>query len=296
MGSYNYTHTCGRCATTLIVISNADAQAWKDDAANGGHKATCGACGSVYTTKDDGVAIGSGGGVDPLDQSPPKVDSINIATGPIAGGTVIRFDGDALQVPGTTPVAKFGGIAAAAPSVLSDVAMDVTTPAGKAKLLLTEHYLRVEHGTVTSGPFQAGDTITGGTSTETAEVMFVGADFLLVKTLSGALTASETLTGSGSGASAAFSVMGDSAFSDGETITGGTSGATATMQTGSLLEITGPSGAFTPDEEITGASSGAMAQLGNPTWYDGTVDVSVENDNGQRQTGGSLPSAFQFTI
>jgi len=295
MGSYSKTIQCGRCAGTLLTISNADAQAWKDDAAQGGHTARC-ACGSAYKTVDDGNPVGEGGGVTTLDVSAPKIDSINIATGPIAGGTTIRISGEAFQIPSTTNGAKFGGLATAAPTVLSDTAMDVVTPAGKAKFLVDEHYERVAIGTVSGGPFVVGDVITGGTSTETAEVMAVGADYLLVKDRTGAFTAAETLTGSGSGATAPFTSMSDPAFADGEAVTGQTSGETATMLTGGLLEFTGPSGAFTPGEEILGASSGAMAQLGNPSWYDGTVDVSVENDHGQRQSGGSLLGAFQFTI
>lgn len=295
MGSYNYTQTCGRCAATLFTVANADAQAWKDDAASGGHKATCGGCGCSYTTKDDGTDVGSGGGVTALDVSQPKIDSINIATGPIAGGTVVRVNGSAFQVPGATPTVKFGG-ASNVTSVISDAAIDASTPAGKAKLLLAVNYERVLIGTVTGGPFAVADVITGGTSGETAEVMGVGAGYLLIKDRTGDFTASETLTGSGSSATAPFTSMGSASFADAETITGQSSGATATMLSAAALEITGPSGPFTAGEEILGASSGAMAQLDNPTWYDGTVGVSVENDHGQRQSGGSLAGAFQYTI
>lgn len=57
-----------------------------------------------------------------------------------------------------------------------------------------------------TGTFQSGETITGGTSTETATVDFVGDDFLIISSVSGTLT-------------------------DGETLTGGTSSATATLGT-----------------------------------------------------------------
>lgn len=63
--------------------------------------------------------------------------------------------------------------------------------------------LNIVHGTVTSGPFQAGETITGGTSGATAVVDEVGDGFLDVSSVSGTFQAAETITGGTSGASAA---------------------------------------------------------------------------------------------
>lgn len=57
-----------------------------------------------------------------------------------------------------------------------------------------------------SAPFTVGETVTGGTSTQTATVLFAGDDFLILGSVSGTLT-------------------------DGETLTGGTSGSTATLGT-----------------------------------------------------------------
>lgn len=78
------------------------------------------------------------------------------------------------------------------------------------------HFLEAIYGDLASGnhidisgitgTFQVGETITGGTSTETATVAFVGDDFLIITSPSGA-------------------------FTNGETITGGTSSATATLGT-----------------------------------------------------------------
>jgi hypothetical protein len=223
MGNYNYTHTCGRCATTLFTVAGGDGEAWKADAASGGHKSTCGACGCTYTTEDDG---NPSGGVQAKDLSEPKIVSLDVTTGPIAGGTTVQLTGDAFQVPGATAVVKFGGLTAA-PTVLDDTSLDAVTPAGKARLLV--------------------DAVVGS-------------------------------------------------FTDEETITGGTSGATATLLSASGLWIQGPSGPFTAGEEITGGTSGATADLADPTWYDGSVDVTVENENGQRASGGSLAGAFEFTI
>lgn len=75
---------------------------------------------------------------------------------------------------------------------------------------------RITHGTVSGGPFQVGETITGGTSKKTAVVVEVGSGYLIVNTVSGAFTGSPTF----------------------ETITGGTSSATATT-TSSNVEVSG---------------------------------------------------------
>jgi len=63
--------------------------------------------------------------------------------------------------------------------------------------------LNILHGTVTSGPFQAGETITGGTSGATAVVDVVGDGFLDASSVSGTFEVAETITGGTSGASAA---------------------------------------------------------------------------------------------
>jgi len=58
-------------------------------------------------------------------------------------------------------------------------------------------------GAITGGPFQAGETITGGTSANTAAItsdVYTGATQISVHTISGAFTSGEELTGSTSGA------------------------------------------------------------------------------------------------
>lgn len=75
------------------------------------------------------------------------------------------------------------------------------------------HFLNGLMGGLTSGRiipftnlavsiFQVGETITGGTSTETATVLFVGEDYLLVGSPSGDFDAAETITGGTSSATA----------------------------------------------------------------------------------------------
>lgn len=53
-----------------------------------------------------------------------------------------------------------------------------------------------------SGDFTVGETVTGGTSGETANVDYVSEDFLLVSSISGAFTIGETITGGSSGETA----------------------------------------------------------------------------------------------
>lgn len=59
---------------------------------------------------------------------------------------------------------------------------------------------RITHGAVTGGPFVAGETITGTTSSATAVVVQVVSGALIVNTVSGTFSASETLTGGTSSA------------------------------------------------------------------------------------------------
>ena len=70
------------------------------------------------------------------------------------------------------------------------------------------------HGTVTGGPFQVEETITGGTSGATAVVIEVGSGYLLIDTEAGGpFQAAETITGGTSGATA--SVTAAAAFVSG---------------------------------------------------------------------------------
>jgi len=70
---------------------------------------------------------------------------------------------------------------------------------GKVNCFLT----KVGHGAVTGGPFDLGETITGGTSSATGVVGWVGSGFVELVDVSGTFSSGETLTGSISLATAA---------------------------------------------------------------------------------------------
>lgn len=66
-------------------------------------------------------------------------------------------------------------------------------------------YLKLSHGTVTGGPFDAGETVTGGTSGATAKVAWPGTSHLELINVVGTFQAGETITGGTSAATASVS-------------------------------------------------------------------------------------------
>lgn len=66
---------------------------------------------------------------------------------------------------------------------------------------------RMTHGTVTGGPFQVGETVTGGTSSATAVVLQVLSGGLILSAVTGTFQAAETITGGTSNATAAVSTI-----------------------------------------------------------------------------------------
>ena len=63
-------------------------------------------------------------------------------------------------------------------------------------------YTKVTHGTVSGGPFEDGETITGGSSSATAKVAWPATGHLELVNLSGTFTIGETITGGTSSATA----------------------------------------------------------------------------------------------
>jgi hypothetical protein len=118
---------------------------------------------------------------------------------------------------------------------------------------------KITHGTVSGGPYVAGETVTGGTSSATGVVQTVGSGYLVLHTISGTFQTSEVLTGGTSSATSTSSsaAVAISAFIMGETITGATSSATGVITavgTG-YIDLTSISGTFQAAEAISGATS-----------------------------------------
>jgi len=82
-------------------------------------------------------------------------------------------------------------------------------------------------------------------------------------------------------------------FIVGEGVRGLSSGARASIASLSPFVVDFPLAAFTSGEEIQGDASGAKATL-NAVPYSGAVDVSVENEHGQRITGGAVLNGFTY--
>ena len=68
-----------------------------------------------------------------------------------------------------------------------------------------------------------------------------------------------------------------------------TSGARGAVKSLMPFVVDNPTRAFLPNEEVTGTISGAKLTTSNPA-YSGAVDVTVENENGQRSVGGAFSS------
>ncbi len=131
-------------------------------------------------------------------------------------------------------------------AVETTTADDVFVDLGKTDLSI----LKISHGAITGGPFQAGETITGASSTETAKVAWMATTDLYL----------EVINASGD-------------FEIGETIEGGTSGATAAI-----------SGLETMDDVVVADAATATAR------YEAGTDYSVDVVGGllRELSGGSI--------
>lgn len=134
---------------------------------------------------------------------------------------------------------------------------------------------RLDHGTVTSGPFTVGETVTGGSSGATGVVDYqapTGLYLLLDEGISATpFDGGEVITGGSSGASATLEtvlphgLVTGGPFEATQSILGGTSGATAVITEAGLGYIkvdTVVGGPFSPSEAITqtsGPNTGATA-------------------------------------
>lgn len=85
----------------------------------------CGGCSNNYLMQDDGNPSGS---VVLADKSRPQIASIDVATGPEAGGTAVTITGQAFDL--DPPEVYFGGVLAANIVVVNDNTVTCDSPAG----------------------------------------------------------------------------------------------------------------------------------------------------------------------
>jgi len=148
------------------------------------------------------------------------IDHVDSVTTPTSSGA-LAFVTSAAPATGTVFYLDFVRLQVIESSVAGVLTGDVgtgtntvnfTTGAVDVELAAAALSATLFHGVVTSGPFQVGETVTGGTSTATAVVSAVGTGLLQ------------------------FGAVTNGPFQVGETITGGTSTATATVTGGSKLD------------------------------------------------------------
>ena len=285
MSEFSYTHDCGNCGATLMTINNADAAAWQALVTRQPHVATCPHCGSRYAIEADGD------GLIAVDKSRPGISTIVPERGTVLGGTRVRVNGSRFTT--SPPNVRFGSAVGLNVNVISDTALDVDAPAGSLRVVLDDHYVQLSHVNA-SGSFQNGEVITGSTSSAQGTIKALGADYLLVETTTGAFVGGEHITGAASSTTAIVTNVALRQFHLGETLQGVASGNTAVVTSVSPLRVgSTTSGGFSNGEEVFGITSNARAKLGSP-WYDGLVDVTLDNEHGERDSGGRLQLSYEF--
>ena len=291
MSGYDFTHSCGRCAATLFTVTGGSAAAWKADAAAGGHPAECPSCGSVFTQEDDGDPDG---GVQPKDVSAPMVTSLNISSGPRTGGNAAFITGEALAVGNL--VVKVGGKAAPMVDSRTETSARVVMPPATYQLNVAErcHKLTL---TLTFGSLSVDEAITS-TAGSTGTIRHIDGNQYMVAFVNLAELLEDmvgtSVIGGGSGGVATVTAASKPEFQVGESLNGLTSGSVGVVRTVVPLVVDSPSGGFSPNEVVSAPISGAFVKLGGSPAYSGLVDVIVENEYGQRASGGVLVGAYTY--
>lgn len=306
MGTYNFKFQCSCIrAATLINIIGANAQAWKDDAKEGGHYLECPSCGSNYRTIDDGLPVSVGGGIQVRNESRPRLDSLSINSGSMNGGTIVRITGHAFSH--DIPTVIFGGTPSKFVTVINDTTLETVTPVGSVNAnIASGPYINIAHDRVIEGPFQIGETVSGNTSGASAVVTTVGPSHLLVTNIPfTSFQAGEVITGNTSGATATFSEISLPVFRLEEQVIGLTSNQSGFIsQTAPggyyhpnrSIRIKALTGLLTPGEEIYGSLSGARAKLDDSVAIIGAVDVEIANSWGTRTSGSKIVSGFSYSV
>lgn len=245
-----------------------------------GERRGCTDCGCIFRLKDNVTQIGL------TNVSTPRIDSLDVTTGPLAGGTTVTISGHGFRH-GTLSV-TFDGVPATIVGSPSWNSVQVTTPTGRIQLIEKGlHQIKLTLTSVT-GAFQANEPIGVAAGFGVGFVASFSGDELYVINCPPALPVGTAISGVNSGASATVSAVGTD-FQLGENVVGQTSGASASVLQRSPLRVGAITGAFAGGEWVVGATSGARVQL-DATPTSQSAMVVVQNENGVRPLGGRFYS------
>lgn len=268
--------------------------AWKQ-ASVGFGAIQCSGCGSTFSIEDDGTPSDEGGLVARTNISQPKITGVNSSSGPRTGGNHIFLLGERLDV-GSTLAVKFSGKPAAVVDTRSDESARVAVPSAIYQLNVAETLYRFTVDPIYQALEVEAITTQAGS---TGQVRFIEGQNLwahfeaLTETLPEMI--GSVITGGSSGSTATLTSIELAEFEPGETLVGLTSGATgqALLDTHGL-KVDSPTNGFAPNELVRGVNTLSIVRLGASPAYSGVVNITVENEFGQRVHGGVLVDAYTY--
>jgi hypothetical protein len=290
---------CTHCPepNAIMTFSRAEGQteeefasAWKA-AATTFKSISCG-CGSRFRVECDGIEVNSGGFVQVTDISSPRIDSLNVVGGKRFGGEALIISGSSLDI--GKLVVKFGGNPAQAVTNVTPSHARVVTPTGQYTLNVQEVISKYTF-TSTSGIFNVNDVITTAQGSIGTLRLINGNDYWIGWSVLNETVASMIgmLLTSSSKSARVVASSATPAHLVGESVHGLTSKARGAVKSTAPFVVNKPTAAFVAGELVRGDASGAYVLLANQP-YSGTVDVSVENEHGQRVVGGVVKNGFTY--
>jgi len=288
---------CPYCATVLITAAPAPEQtesafrsAWKSLAATQPYHA-CPGCIGEFQIDDDGDPDGL---VELGNITRPSLNSINVVTGAREGGNALIITGNALDA--GTLVVRFAEEPAVTVDNRTATTARIVVPRATYAINVLEqcHKLTLN---VAPGALAVDEAVTSDAGS-TGVIRLIEGSTYWIAFANFAETLNEmigtNLTGGVSGGVASVVIASAVEFLVDEVITGQTSGAFAVVRDAEPLVVTSPTAGFAPNELVRGDFSDALVKLTSSPAYSGLVDVTVENEYGQRPTGASLLGAYTY--
>jgi len=288
---------CSYCGANFVTAAPAENQdpavfrsQWKA-LAQRAPVCACASCHGSFVISDDGEPSGI---VKLQNVSTPQITSLNVVVGAREGGNALIITGEALEV-GTLVVKFAGRPCSIVDNRTRDTARVVVPRATYAINVLEQcHKLTLN---VTPGVLAVDEAVTSDAGSTGVIRLIEGSTYWiafanLAETLDEMI--GTNLTGGVSGGVASVVIATAVEFLVDEAVTGQSSGAFAVVRDAQPLVVTSPTTGFAPNELVRGDSSDALVKLTSSPAYSGLVDVSVENEYGQRLTGASLPGAYTY--